>query len=240
MLLLWCINPWHTAHAQQKDVVDEFAAWKGILLNTRLTQRNSIFTDLHHIGKSFVVIRAGLTQHLPYGVDVTAGYARVWLTVPGAKDDALKRNERRPWMQVAVPGKIGRDISLGTRVRYDLRFRQRVVAAELQPKYDLTQRIRLQETLRLNLPSLQTGQVLPYIVLSDEVLLNFGKYVTHNTFDQNRLSLMLGLQHKDLRLQTGYMHRFVQSATVPNRYTSNHNAVVWLFYTLDLRKQEHE
>ncbi|MEJ8800418.1 DUF2490 domain-containing protein [Pontibacter sp. H249] len=240
ILLLWLFYPWHFTHAQQKEVTNEFAVWKGFFLNTRIAARNSIFTDLHHISGSFAVARAGLTQHLPHGVDVTAGYARLWLTVPGSGSDALDRNEHRPWMQVAVLGKIGSNINLGTRIRYDLRFRQRVEAAELLPKYDLTHRVRLQETLRLNFPGFKTEWMLPYLVLSNEILLNFGENVSYNTFDQNRLSLMLGLEHNFLRLQTGYMHRFVQSASVPNRYTNNHNLTVWLFYTLDIRKKTKE
>ncbi|MFD2515443.1 DUF2490 domain-containing protein [Pontibacter locisalis] len=224
--------------AQKKEIREEHAVWEAAFGNFRVSEHQSVYVDLHHIKGSFTVARIGLTQHLSHNISATGGYSFAWLTVPGADSDALKRHEHRPWLQVVAPARLTQNLNLSTRFRYDMRYKQRVENATLQSAYDFSQRLRLQEILRLNLPSLKTGESMPYLALSNEVMLNVGRNVTHNLFDQNRLGLMAGLEWPKIRLQAGYINRFVQSASVPNRYTSNHNYTIWLFYSLDLRKQQ--
>ncbi|MDX5436935.1 MAG: DUF2490 domain-containing protein [Pontibacter sp.] len=224
----------------QKEVVEEHAAWGALFGSVRISKYSSIYTDLHHIDGTFTVARLGLTRHLPHNINLTAGHSYAWLPVPGSGSDALKRHEHRPWLQVNVPHSAGQRLRFATRFRYDMRFRERVEQAQLISGYVFNHRLRLQETLRLDLPSLRYNGTLPFLVLMDEVLLNFGKNITHNTFDQNRLGIMAGIEREQLRLQAGYFNWFVQSGTVPNRYTIKHNYTVWLFYTLDLRKPQQE
>ncbi|EJF08023.1 hypothetical protein O71_23366 [Pontibacter sp. BAB1700] len=90
--------------------------------------------------------------------------------------------------------------------------------------------------LRRNFPALTLGGVLPSLVVSNELLMNLGEEATA-PFDQNRISLMAAARHKGLMLQAGYMNRYVQAAT-PGRFTSNHTLVVWLFHTIDWRRQD--
>ncbi|MBC5991320.1 DUF2490 domain-containing protein [Pontibacter cellulosilyticus] len=238
--LILCLLPQGKTVAQQKQVSIEHAAWEAAFVNFRVSDKFSLYTDMHHINGAFTVARLGLTHHLPHHINATAGYSFAWLTVPGTDSEALKRHEHRPWLQVFVPHTVSRNLSLSTRLRYDMRYKQKVEQGRLLSGYEFNHRLRLQETLRLNLSFLKTMEIIPYFILSNEVFLNFGKRIVHNTFDQNRLGLMAGMERGPLRLQTGYMNRFVQSGSVPNRYTNNHNFTLWLFYTLDLRKQEEQ
>ena len=238
--LILCLFYQDKAFAQQKQVNAAHAAWGAAFVSFRVSDKFSLYTDLHHINGAFTVARLGLTHHLPHHINATAGYSFAWLPVPGTDSEALKRHEHRPWLQVFVPHTVSQNISLSTRLRYDMRYKQQVEQGILLSGYEFNHRLRLQETLRLNLPSLKSGETMPYLILSNEVFLNFGENISHNTFDQNRLGLMAGLERGPLRLQAGYMNRFVQSGSVPNSYTNNHNYTLWLFYTLDLRKQEEQ
>lgn len=238
LALLWLLSP-VTGHAQ-KEVTMEHAAWGALFGTVRVSKHNSVYADLHHINGTFTVARLGLVQHLPQNINMIVGHSYAWLPVPGASTKALQRHEHRPWFQINVPQAISPNLSLATRFRYDMRFRQRVEQSTLVSGYDFNHRLRLQETLRLDLPTLRIGETKPFLVLMDEILLNFGKNITHNTFDQNRLGLMAGIERQQLRLQAGYFNWFVQSGSVPNRYTMKHNYTVWLFYALDLRKAHQE
>lgn len=159
LLLSLCFISGTAAQAQRKEVSAAHAAWEAVSGTFRISRNHAVYTDLHHVGGLFTVARIGLVRHLPHGVSATAGYSFAWLTVPGSDSDALERHEHRPWLQALVPAKLGQHLTLSTRLRYDMRFKQRVKQAVLQPKYDFNHRLRLQESLRLNLPSLKLGEV---------------------------------------------------------------------------------
>ena len=87
------------------------------------------------------------------------------------------------------------------RLRYDARFRQDVTNGELSDSYSFINRVRFMVTLRKFLTENETSIGKPFLNLSEELLLNFGKNVTYNLFDQNRISFMIGTQHKNMQLQ---------------------------------------
>lgn len=222
--------------AQQKKVVVDYSPWYSFISNGRLNHKSGITMDAQHIPGSLSLVRAGYVYFLPQRTDVTVGYARLWLRAPGALTDALERNEHRPWLQLQHRSGISRQLTLRQRLRYELRFLQAVQLGHPQQAFNHNHRLRLQEHLQLYLPGLSIGKAEPSLILSEEILLNFGRNISHNTFDQNRLAFLLGLKQGPLQLQTGYTHRFVQSGSVSNRYISQHNLVVWLIYNIDFRK----
>lgn len=220
------------AMAQQKDVQHDEQLWLGYMSTTRIAPEYSIWNDAHFIPGGFGIIRTGLTRHFANQLNITAGYAHAWLPVAGE----LRRNEHRPWAQIVLPTPLGNNFSLQHRLRWDLRYRQRIAGSEIVDGYTFNHRGRVQAVLRKNFPQLEFNGAMPSLALADELLINLGKEVTHNTFDQNRVSLMAALRYKGLMLQAGYMNRYVQSPTA-GRYTSYHTLVFWLFHSIDLRKQ---
>lgn len=233
MLLLWLALPSELA-AQQKEVQQNDQVWLGYMTSARVSERFSIWNDFHYIPEGFGVARTGLTTHFPNRIDLTAGYAHVWLPV----GDELRRHEHRPWAQVVIPTPLGSNLALQHRLRWDMRYRQRIAAGEIEEGYTFNHRARIQAVLRRNFPDLSFGDVLPSLVVSNELLMNLGEKAAA-PFDQNRISLMAAARYKGLMLQVGYMNRYVQSAT-PGRFTSNHTLVIWLFHTMDWRKKEAE
>jgi hypothetical protein len=87
--------------------------------------------------------------------------------------------------------------------------------------------------VRWNLRNKPDRKVNPYLTLSDEVLISFGKGVTTNAFEQNRILLAVGLKSGDVQYQVGLMNRFVQVG--PSTFTSNNMLVLWVTQKFDLR-----
>jgi len=216
--------------AQPKTVATKQQLWLGYMTSTKLNDSYSLWNDFHFVPEGFFVARTGLTFHLK-NTDLTAGYA--FLLLPQSPSDlSLKRKEHRPWAQAAFSFPLERSSSLIHRLRYDARFKQDVVNSQLTNNYTLTHRTRfLTAFKKMILPS-DERKWHPYVVLADEVLLNFGESVA-NTFDQNRIQLSLGLQGKNIQYQLGYMSRFVQ--TDATRYTHNHTLLFWITHRLNFK-----
>lgn len=227
--ILWGALP---VLAQQKEVRHNEQFWLGYMTSTRVSEQFSIWNDFHYIPQGFGVVRTGLTRHFPHRIDLTAGYAHVWLPMAGE----LRRREHRPWGQLTIPTPLGGHFALQHRLRWDLRYRQRLVGGEIADGYTFNHRARIQTVLRRNFPGLALGEVVPSLVLANELLMNLGQEAAA-PFDQNRISLMAAARYRGYMLQAGYMNRYVQSA-VPGQFTSNHSLVVWLFHNIDLRSKE--
>jgi hypothetical protein len=77
---------------------------------------------------------------------------------------------------------------------------------------------------------------MPKPVISNELLVHFGKPVVYNTFDQNRLFLGIRQQiSKPLSFDIGYMNVYQQKFT-GYQYDVNHTFRLFFYYTPDLRK----
>jgi hypothetical protein len=177
-------------------------------------------------------MRTGVTRSVFKSGGLTVGYA--FLKLPVTPEGPMKRNEHRPWAQIQLTTTLSQAWSATQRVRYDARFRQHVSDGELAHGYGFNHRVRFLISLRRNLGKPGSQEIQPYIVASNECLLNFGREITYNTFDQNRLSVSFGIQKKQVQYQLGFMNRFVQSG--PSRYTANQTVVLWVIQRFDLTK----
>ena len=80
----------------------------------------------------------------------------------------------------------------------------------------------------------------PRLVLSDEILFQFGEEIVYNTFDQNRF--FIGINHrlnKNWTFDFGYMPVFQQKSTGYN-YDLNHTIRLFFYLSPDLRKKKDE
>jgi hypothetical protein len=69
-------------------------------------------------------------------------------------------------------------------------------------------------------------------------MVNLGKEIVYNYFDQNRFFIGLGYHvNSHDSIQLGYMNVF-QQLTVGNRYKDIHAGRVFYFHNLDLRKKQ--
>jgi hypothetical protein len=228
-----------SANGQAKTSHDQ-QVWVGYMTSSRVSENYSLWNDVHIVPEAFAIIRTGVTRSVMNNAGITTGYA--FLLLPAGAENKLQRHEHRPWAQFQVSLPSGSRWTMTQRVRYDARFKQRVKDGEVTEGYGFNHRVRFLFSLRRNLGPSVENRAQPYVVASNEVLLNFGKEITYNTFDQNRLSISFGLQKNQTQYQVGFMNRFVQ--TGPSRYTLNYTFVVWVIQKFDLRKifqkQQHQ
>jgi hypothetical protein len=222
----------HMQGASQRTVERNDQYWIGYMTSTMVADKYSIWNDFHLVPEGFAVVRTGLTRHMQ-NTSVTGGYAFLWLP-PGGGNTHLRRHEHRPWAQIQLNLPVAGPYSFVQRVRYDARFRENVESGEVLDGFSFNHRVRFLMSLKRNLSNKTEREFMPYVAVSNEVLLNFGKEITYNTFDQNRISVSLGVQHKKTQYQLGFMNRFVQNG--PSRYTLNHTLVFWVTQRFDLKK----
>lgn len=217
--------------AQTKTTVENNQLWLGYMTSAMISDKYSIWNDFHYVPEGFGVIRTGLTRHYS-NHSLTAGYAFAWLT-PGGDKTTLNRHEHRPWMQLQFNLPVNKRTTFIQRFRYEARFRENVLNGEVTDGYVFTNRVRFLVSLKHTLGKTEGRTTVPYLAVSDEVLLNFGENA-YNAFDQNRISLSFGLQQKNIQYQIGLMNRYVQAA--PGKYVLNHTLVFWVTQKFDLRQ----
>ncbi len=220
-----------SVHGQQREVRQNNQYWLGYMTSTKLNEKYALWNDFHLVPEGFALVRTGLTRNFT-NVAVTGGYALLWL--PTGSDNQLRRHEHRPWGQAQFTIPTGRRMTFIQRIRYDARFRENVTAGEPDDGFSLTHRVRSLSILKYNLGK-GNNSVRPYVSLSNEILINFGKEITYNTFDQNRISIAFGVAAPHTQYQLGLMSRYVQ--TGPASFTNNNTLVLWVTQKFDFRRK---
>lgn len=137
----------------------------------------------------------------------------------------LFSNENRLVEQVQLNNKIGK-INLTQRLRIEQRWIQKVV--NFQPVDENRYVNRFRYLLSLNLP-ISNNRKIPSLVLANELMLQTGKDIVYNNFDQNRFFAGLKQQlTKSLSFDMGYMHVWQQKLS-GYQYSRNHT-IRWFFY----------
>ncbi|MCA8829790.1 DUF2490 domain-containing protein [Hymenobacter sp. BT728] len=223
----------------QKQYVREQQTWLGIFNQTRFSQHWGSWTDLHlRLHDHFVqasyqtVARVGLTYYLTDDVRLTGGYAYVHHYPDGAR--TVGQPEHRPWQQVQWFSKFPK-ARLMQWVRLEERFRRTIRQNERTDDFDFNYRTRYNAALFLPLTKRGFEPGGWQFLLNNEVMMNFGKEIRLNYFDQNRL--FAGVVYpfsKNAQLQAGYMHLF-QQLPAGSTYRNQHTIRVFYFHNFDLR-----
>jgi Protein of unknown function (DUF2490) len=223
----------------QKQYVREQQTWLGVFNQTRFTNRWGTWTDLHlRLHDHFVqarfqaLTRVGLTYYLTDDVRLTGGYAYVYHYPDGAR--TVGQPEHRPWQQVQWFTKFPK-ARLMQWVRLEERFRRTIRQNEPTEGFDFNYRTRYNAALFLPLTKRGFEPGGWQFLLNNEVMMNFGKEIRLNYFDQNRL--FAGLVYplnKHAQLHAGYMHLF-QQLPVGSTYRNQHTIRVFYFHNFDLR-----
>lgn len=240
--LLGCLSPlWGQA---PKIVQTDRQLWLGYFNQTRFTQRWGLWLDAHFRLKddftgapAQAIVRPGLIYYISDDIRLTAAYGYVH-HFPGEGHQNTYRPEHRPWQQVQwfIRGKNAR---LMNWVRLEERFRRKILNDnELADGYRFNWRVRYNTALFIPLTrkKFQPGGLS--FLLNDEIFLNFGKNITYNIFDQNRLFAGLVWQiNAHTQLHGGYMNLYQQQAS-GNVFSNVHAIRFFVFQNFDLRPKE--
>jgi Protein of unknown function (DUF2490) len=121
--------------------------------------------------------------------------------------------EIRPVQEIQIVNPLTKRFSMLTRFRIDERFIHKNDGKVLLDNYDFNFRFRyrLQLNYKLNAEGAKFNTILK---LGDEIMLNAGKNIIYNQFDQNRI--FVGIEKgisKNLGISADYIHWFQQRAS---------------------------
>jgi hypothetical protein len=203
----------------------------GIWLDGNLRTRKDYFTNFYQN-----VVRVGIMYYLNDVTRITAGYA--WINYfPDEGHWAVSQPEHRPWQQIHWQTQYAKS-SLSHRLRLEERYRRKILNdSTLADGYNFNFRARY--NLVFQVPLSRRG-IVPNtfsFITSDEIMVNFGRQIVYNYFDQNRFFVGFGYHPNTVdQLQIGYLNIF-QQLSAGNRYRNSHVVRIFFFHNLDLRKK---
>jgi hypothetical protein len=217
---------------QTKEVNQQVQTWVSLNTVTKFGDHWGIVADVHvrenefFESNNFYFLRGGITCIPNPSVSLTGGYAHMWLA-PTKEGWSTYADENRIYQQAQLNTKIGK-VSVIQRLRNEQRWQEKMANDEPTDEWRFTDRVRYLASF--NIPVF-SNKKWPLLVLSDEILIHFGKEVIYNTFDQNRF--FIGIKQNinpNLSFDLGYMNVYQQKYS-GYQYDMNHT--IRLFFYLN-------
>lgn len=226
---------------RSREVQTQNHVWTSINSQIRLSERWGIAADIHIRrtdflqNNSFFFIRAGGLYYVNKQLTLGAGYSHMWLA--NQKDATeLFSNENRLHQQIVLNQKLGK-MQLNQRFRLEERWIQKVVNFVPTDAVRFTVRYRYQ--LSMIVP-FSFNKKIPALAFADELMLQSGKDIVYNTFDQNRV--FGGIRQQvtpSLSFDVGYMYVWQQKLS-GYQYSSNRTVRLFFYWQPDVRKKKRE
>ena len=225
----------------QKQTKEDTHVWVAFISSFQLNEKWNLLADVHYRRTDFLnkpgffVARVSPEYKFKSGLKLAAGYANL-LSAPTNPGLNTWADEHRIFQQLIYPSSIGK-ISLLHRIRNEQRWRQIMDTKNdaWTGEYAFTNRVRY--LLSLNIP-INHSEKHPAFILADEILVHFGKSITYNTFDQNRI--FVGYRQnisKKRAFDVGYMRIFQQKQS-GFQYDLNHT--IRLFFYGNFSGEHHK
>jgi len=224
-----------------KEINDQTQFWWSLNNTVRFTDKWGMEADFHIRRNDFIqdpsfyFLRFGGHFWLTEKFTLTFGYAHMW-QAPANENLNTWTDENRIYQQLQYVSKI-RNVSVLNRFRNEQRWRGEVVDDVLTGRNLFSNRIRY--LLSFTIP-VSKNPAFPQLVLSDEILMQFGKEIVYNTFDQNRF--FVGIKKKltpILSFDLGYMPVYQQKSS-GYQYDLDHTLRWFFYFTPDFRKVKTE
>lgn len=223
---------------QKKEVNERIQTWVSLNSVTKFSEHWGIVADVHirengfFEDNNFYFVRGGITYIPNSTVSLTGGYAHMWLA-PSKEGWSTFADEDRIYQQAQLNTKIGK-VGVIQRLRNEQRWQEKIANDAPTGQWRFTNRVRYLASFTIPVFS---NKKLPSLVLSDEILIHFGKEAVYNTFDQNRL--FIGIRQSinpKLSFDFGYMNVYQQKYT-GYQYDMNHT--IRLFFYLNTAIKHH-
>jgi hypothetical protein len=226
-----------TAQSSSKQINAQYQSWWSINNTIRLSKNWGLICDFHLKRNHFLADpgfyfgRWGVNYWLKENITATLGFAQMWV-VPSVEGWKQFAQEHRIYQQLQLSSNIGK-IGLVHRIRNEQRWQQKMVNDQFIHQYKFTDRVRY--LVSANIPFWKNTHY-PSLVVSDEIMIQWGKEIVLNTFDQNRI--FLGIKQtlgKFLSMDAGYM-LIVQQKAAGYQYDKNHTFRCFFYYSPNFSK----
>lgn len=210
LAVLFCLLSFGTF--AQKQINHQSLFWLGSVNNIRFNQNWGLVADFHYrtfdfMAHDYYYIARGLGNYY-FNENLTAGigYAHIWSGAYSTSPHPFS-NEDRITEQAQLNSKKGK-FSISNRWRVEQRWQQKIVNNAKTNDYRFTDRVRYAISF---VYSPFKNKMLPSFTNYEEVMVQFGKEVVYNTFDQARLSF--GIRQSitpQLNVDLNYMYIYQQ------------------------------
>lgn len=220
---------------KEKEVNQQFQTWVSLNSVTKFSQHWGIAADAHirtndfFHDNNFFFLRGGIAYIPSAKFSFTGGYAHMWLA-PKNPTWSTFSDENRIYQQVQMNTKSG-NVSIVHRLRNEQRWQEIIVNDVETGKNRFSNRVRY--LISTTIPIFKKKSA-PSLVISDELLIQFGKDIVYNTFDQNRI--FVGIKQSinpNLSFDFGYMNVYQQKAT-GYQYDMNHTLRLFFYLNSSL------
>jgi hypothetical protein len=236
-ILFSCFCFSFTANAQ-KQINHQSLFWLASVNNIRFNEHWGFTADFHYrtfdfMSHPYTYIARGLANYY-FSENLTGGigYGHMW---NGAftTDPHPFSNENRITEQVQLSSKKGK-FSISNRWRLEQRWQQKIVNNEKTDDYRFTNRFRYAINF-IYAPFI--NKMLPSFTNYDELMVQFGKEVVYNTFDQVRISF--GIRQtitSKLNVDLNYMYVYQQQFSA-NQYVQGNALRLYINYSVGWKKK---
>ena len=223
----------------EKVINQQTQTWISLNTVTKFNKHWGVVADAHirtddfFAKNNFYFLRGGIRYFVNPSVNITAGYAHLWLA-PSKDTWTTYSDENRIYQQVQWSSKMG-NVKMLQRIRNEQRWSEKIVNDEETGENRFSNRVRY--LLSFDIPIFKNKKA-PTLSLSDELLIQFGKEMVYNTFDQNRF--FIGIKQSinpKWSYDFGYMNVYQQKIS-GFQYDMNHT--IRLFFYLNTSVKENK
>lgn len=217
---------------KQKEVNEQFQTWVSLNTLTKFAEHWGVVADVHvrtndfSQNNNFFFLRGAISYIPNTKFSFTGGYGHMWLA-PKNPTWSTFSDENRIYQQVQMNIKSG-NVSVMQRIRNEQRWQEIIVNDHETGENKFSNRVRY--LIGATIPIFKK-KTAPSLMISDELLIQFGKDIVYNTFDQNRF--FVGIKqtiNPKLSFDFGYMNVYKQKA---NGYMYDMNHTLRLFFYLN-------
>lgn len=221
--------------AREKEVNHQFQTWVSLNSVTKLCAHWGIVGDIHlrtndfFQDNNFFFLRGGIAYIPNAKFSFTGGYAHMWLA-PKITEWSTFADENRIYQQIQANTKSGK-VSIVNRIRNEQRWQEIIIDDQSSGQNKFSDRVRY--LISTTIPIFKNKSA-PSLVVSDELLIQFGKEIVYNTFDQNRF--FVGIKqtiNPKLSFDFGYMNVYQQKST-GDQYDMNHTLRLYFYLNSSL------
>ncbi|OWP61328.1 hypothetical protein CDA63_20015 [Hymenobacter amundsenii] len=211
--------------------------WLMFLSDVRLSQRWGLHAEAQvlrtHTSEQGLqnVLRTGANYYATDALLLTGGYAYS-RAFPDAGYPLPTAPEHRLYQQIQLH-------DTGSRVQVQHRYRLEQRWVQLQPAQNRIFLNRMRYQLRLTMPLLgkELAAGIPFVTVSDEVFVGFGRREGPGFLKQNRAYAALGYQlSKAAAVEIGYLNQLVRPLSEASRFELNENLQLSLCFHPDFRR----
>ena len=214
----------------QKQVLHQTQLWYAYFNNLKFSDKYRLLTDVQErqfiepVGaQGNLIFRSILYRNLGGNWEAGAGMA-LFFSSPQKIPTTSKLvvPELRPTVDIIYRQKAG-IVNINHRYRFEARYYHQVENNKLSSGYNFNN-FRFRYQISADVPVIKNAQKKPVLSLRvyDEVMVNFGKKIVSNTFDQNRIyGGIIYDASKSLSVELGYLNWFQETSDGETYYKRN-------------------